>query len=64
MDNHLPTETVRVLTLVVRMIPVSTCRVGDKLIGIGIAWLDRASCNICRAVVDASALLKHAMEME
>lgn len=64
MHNHLASQTIRVLPLFVRMIPVRSSRVRNKCVGVRLSGLNRTLCDATRAVKELCVSLPDAMEME
>ena len=64
MHNHFASETIWVLALFMRMVPVGASRVCDERVGIRLSRTDRALCNATRSVGELCASLPYAVEME
>jgi hypothetical protein len=63
-DNHLASQTVGILTLFVRVVPVGASWVRDKCVGERASRLNGALSNSARTVVFLRSRLPYAVEME
>jgi len=63
-NDHLATKAVRILPLVVRVVPVRACWVGDEGVRVRISGLDSALSEGDGAIGLGCALLEHAMKMK
>ena len=63
-NDHLASETIRILTRNVRVIPVGASRVRREGVSERVSRLNRALSNLAGTVVTLGPYLPHAMEMK
>lgn len=64
MYNHLASQTIGVLPFLVRMVPVSTSRVGNECVSERASRSNGTLSDPAGAVIDLGAFLPYTMEME
>ena len=63
-NNHLASKTIWVLALLVCVVPMSSSRVCDERVSVGLSWPDRALGDATGTVAYLRADLEHAVEMQ